>query len=214
MYCKPGTLSLIVRHLGPVLSLKVFLGKIIKFDYYYYLNINLKKVNPSIRVRNDLELVRASEKDLQIILDQSHGYSRMERKAILSRLLFFKKGFSNCYLCCDKKGNIVSMQWLIVPMRNSLIYDKMKGVWPVLKEHECMVENLYILPEYRKIGVFSTVNILLLKKALDDGFSVCNTFIRKDNIEALNGFIKIGFSLKRLFFAINFLGKAWRIPKT
>ncbi|MDY0262763.1 hypothetical protein [Syntrophotalea acetylenica] len=210
MYFERSILSLVLDNLGPFPALKIAAKRMFKIDYYYFLKINLSRIVSLKRIRSDVFIEKASQEDWEKILSKLKKYSKTERKEILSRLLFYKKGFNGCYFAKDKFSDIISMQWLITSEDNELISSEMYSVWASLKPHECMVENLYIFPEYRKTGVFSSVNYLLLEKAMDSGISVCKTFIRNENVPALNGFLSLGFKIEELYLGTNFLGHSKR----
>lgn len=204
-------LSLVIKNLEAPIIFKVLLNRILYVNHHYYLSLYLPRFNQAIKIREDLSLEIADSKGWEKVLDNIHFYQMKERRAILARYKFFQKGFSGCcFFGKNAQGEVVSMQWLISPKCNSMIKEKMFRLWPILKDNEVIIENLYIFPKFRNAGTFSTVNYLILKIAEEEGCSKCNTFIRKDNIKSLNGFLNLGFKIQKLYTERKFLGHHWR----
>lgn len=215
MHCKNSRLRLFIKNLGIPLISKVILNRIFYYNHYYYMSLYIPRLNNKTRIRRDIVLGRSKPQDWDILLQRLPHYSKNERKEILARYNFLQKGFfDSCFLGKNSNDEIVSMQCLIEPKHNEIINQRFSNVWPQLKNNEFMLEKLYIFPEFRKAGTFTTVNHLLLQIAGDKGYSVCRSFIRKDNIEALNGFLRLGFKIENLYTEINLLGRSWRGTNT
>ena len=50
----------------------------------------------------------------------------------------------------------------------------------------------------------------LMALARQEGFRLCNAYIRKDNIASLNGFLGLGFQIQKLLVGYNLGGFSWR----
>ena len=214
MGCKNSTLCLVIKNLGPVFTLKIILSKIFCCCHYFCISFYIRRSNNNFRMRRDITLTRANQGDWNLIIQRIPDFPKKERKEIIRRYRFLKNGFfDSCFLGKNRQNEIVSMQCLIEPRHNELIDKKLRNVWPILKNNEVMLEELYIFPKFRTVGIFPTINLLILKIAQDKGYTGCRSFIRKENILSLNGFLGLGFKIEKLFTQINFLGNSWRFTK-
>lgn len=211
MDCKRSTLCLAIENLGIPLTLKSALNKIFYYNHYYYMSLYIRRFNKKIRIRDDIELARPKQQDWEIIFQNLYSYSKDERREIIRIYNFLKNGFfDTCFFVKNRNNEVVALQCLIEPSHNEIIKKQMANVWPKLKNNEVMLEELYIFPRFRSFGIFPTVNHLMLKVAEKKGYSVCRSFIRKDNVLSLNGFLSIGFKIEKLYTQINLLGMSWR----
>jgi hypothetical protein len=208
---KRNTLRLAIKNLGVPLTLKSALNKIIYYNHYYFMSLYIRRSNKSLRIREDIELSKPKQKDLDRIIQNLSSYSKNERKEIIRIYNFLKNGFfDTCFFVKNRNDEVVAIQCLIEPIHNEIINKKMANIWPILKKEEVMLEELYIFPGFRSLGIFPTVNHLMLKVAEKKGYSVCRSFIRKDNVLSLNGFLNLGFKIEKLYTQINLLGMSWR----
>jgi GNAT superfamily N-acetyltransferase len=200
----------IISNLGVWVPAKFFLKRFLYLDYFYFLTVPLKKVGAGIRIGPDIQIAEARNEDWMMIVDGLKQLDDNERREIVVRLLFYLKGFHGCYIGRNESGDIVSLQWLIRPRDNPLIEKHFNDFFYPLNEKQVMVENIFVYPEYRGLGVFTTVNHLLLEKAREEGFVHCLAYIHKGNITSLNGFMKLGFQVKKLLRSYNLCGFSWR----
>ena len=200
----------IISNLGIWVPAKFFLKKILYLDYFYFLTAPLKKVEPGIRILSDIQIAEARNEDWAMIVDGLKLLDSNERREVIVRLLFYQKGFYSCYIGRNESGDIVSLQWLIRPNDNHLIERHFNDFFYPLNEKQVIVENIFVYPKYRGLGVFTTVNHLLLEKAREEGFRRCHAYIQKGNIASLNGFMKLGFQVKKLLRSYNVCGFSWR----
>ena len=202
-------LKFLVTHLGLRGTTKILLRRLFSVDHFYFLTVPLRRVH-NCRTRSDITLSRATEEDWEQILSGLGDLDADTRTNLLSRHAFYREGFRHCYIGRTRTGTIVSVQWLIRPDENDVIRSKFRRMFYPLKSEQVLIENIFIFPESRGYGIFTTVNCLLLNLAREEGFQACTAFIRKDNLPSLNEFMKIGFQMQKLITAYNFCGFSWR----
>jgi GNAT superfamily N-acetyltransferase len=178
-------------------------------DHFYHLTAPLSRLRFP-RLRSDLSFAEASEADFDEIARGLGALDPASRKDIVTRLLFRRRGFTACHVGRSAGGELVSMQWLLRPKDNLLLEAHFPRLYYPLREGEVMVENVFVYPRFRGLGVFPTVNHHVLEVARREGFRTCNAYIRKDNLPSLNGFLALGFQLQRLLTGYNLAGISWR----
>jgi hypothetical protein len=178
-------------------------------DHFYHLTAPLSRLRFA-RLRTDLRFSQPTAADVDEIARSARGLDPASRKEIVTRLLFHRRGFSGCHVGRTAEGELVSMQWLVRPSENGLLEAHFPRLYYPLREGEVLLENVFIYPRFRGLGVFPTVNHHVLEVARREGFRVCNAYIRKDNLPSLNGFLAMGFQLQRLLTGFNVAGMCWR----
>jgi L-amino acid N-acyltransferase YncA len=200
----------ILSNLGIWVPAKFFLKRVLYLDHFYFLTAPLKKVETGLRILSDIQIAEARNEDWTMIVDGLKQLDGNERREIIVRLLFYLKGFYGCYIGRNESGDIVSLQWLIRPEDNHLIQKYSNDLFYPLNKKQVMVENIFVYPKYRSLGVFTTVNHRLLEKAREEGFLHCHAYIQTGNIASLNEFMKLGFHVKKLLRSYNLCGFSWR----
>jgi ribosomal protein S18 acetylase RimI-like enzyme len=199
---------LIVSSLGlktPVLQL---LKKLCSIDHAYYLSAPLSRIRFP-RLRSDIRFEVARESVFAEMLGHLAGLDALSRLEILARLLFFRRGFTNCYVGRDGRNDIVSMQWLIRPRDNALLKQHYEKRRFLLRDDQVMIENIFIFPRFRGMGVFPTVNHKAITVAKDEGFQVCKAYVNSDNIASLNWYVSLGFRIEKLLTGYHVAGHTW-----
>jgi len=203
----------VLNNLGIKRTIFLFLKRIIFVDRFFCLCLNLRALREDLRVRSDIQISQCNINDFYEILNQIEKFDKLSRKQILAGYLFFKRGYHGCYLGKNKHGEIVSMQWLLRPGDNQITLKNTNRTMPILAKNEVCVENLFIFPKYRNLGLFTTLNMQTLKIAKEEGYSICYSFIHRKNIKSLNCFLNIGFQIHQLVDSYNFFGFSWRNTK-
>jgi L-amino acid N-acyltransferase YncA len=102
------------------------------------------------------------------------------------------------------------MQWLVRPRENPLLEAHYPRLFYPLHDGEIMLENVFVYPRHRGLGAFWASNRHLVEVARAEGYRHASVYIRKDNIASLNGFLGMGFQLRRLLTGYNVAGFSWR----
>ncbi len=79
-----------------------------------------------------------------------------------------------------------------------------------LGSSEVMLENSFTFPAYRGRGLMPFATWQLLNKARELGYRRAVTYIRKEKIDPLNQFLRMGFSIKKIVREYKLLGYARR----
>jgi ribosomal protein S18 acetylase RimI-like enzyme len=133
----------------------------------------------------------------------------LSRTEVVARTLFYRHGFSSCYVGRNDRGDIVSMQWLIRPADNTLLEKYLHRRRRLLNDSEVMIENIFIFPEFRRLGFFPSINHKLITVAQQEGFQACSAYVSKDNIASLNSYVGLGFRIENLMTGYNVAGQFW-----
>jgi ribosomal protein S18 acetylase RimI-like enzyme len=73
-----------------------------------------------------------------------------------------------------------------------------------------MIENVFIFPRFRGRGYLPFGTLQLLELAINKKYPTAICYIRKDRINALNEFTKLGFKIIKLVKEFRFMGMVWR----
>lgn len=202
--CRLVTSSLGLRVPG-VFALK----RVAWVDHFYHLTAPLSRLRFP-RLRSDLSVAEATEADFAEMARGLGALDPAARKDVVTRLLFHRRGFTGCHVGRNGGGELVSMQWLVRPRDNALLEAHYPRLYYPLRDRDVMLENVFVYPRFRGLCVFPTVNYHVVQVAQREGFQTCNAYIRKDNLTSLNGFLAMGFQIRRLLTGYNFAGRSWR----
>jgi len=174
------------------------------------MKVNLQTLSDYPLKRNPTgKLSPASEDDFLEIKQLVETYSTEDRREILGRILFYERGFRNCFVMkVDSK--IAYFQWILYPDENVNIRKYFKNTFYSLNEHQVMIENAFTFPEFRGRGYLPFVSRLLLNKAKEDGYKSAIGYIRTDKITSLNEFFKMGFKITQNIWELKLFGKIYR----
>jgi GNAT superfamily N-acetyltransferase len=200
---------LIATNLGFAVPALHALKRLGYVDHFYCLSGVIQRLRFP-RLRSDIHVQEATEADFAEILRGLGRLDAASRKEVVTRLLFHRRNVPGCHVGRNEQGDIVSMQWLIRPQDGHALGRHARRLYYPLSKHEVMLENIFVFPSFRGMGVFATVNHGLLERARSEGFHACNTYVRKDNVESLNGFLDLGFRIRKLLTGYNVAGMSWR----
>jgi GNAT superfamily N-acetyltransferase len=203
------TYRLVASTLGLRVPALFALKRVAYLDHFYHLTAPLSRLHFP-RLRSDLSFAEATEADFAEIARGVDALDPAARKDVVTRLLFHRRGFPGCYVGRTAEGELVSMQWLLRPKDDPLLQVHYPRLYYPLRDGHVMLENVFVYPRFRGIGVFPTVNHHVVQVARREGFRACNAYIRKDNLASLNGFLAMGFQLQRLLTGYNLAGRSWR----
>lgn len=115
------------------------------------------------------------------------GYSLHIRQDFLSASI------PTCYVATTSDGDPCYIQWLMAPSHNNQIQAYFKGLFPILKQDEALLEYAYTLEKYRGQKIMPSAMAQFAEKAADFGARWVITFVGQDNIPALKGCKSAGF---------------------
>lgn len=203
------TYRFVASNLGIRVPAAYALKRLAHVDHFFHLTAALARLRFP-RLRHDIAFAQATENDLAEIVRGIPALDPDSRREVVTRVLFFRRGFSGCYVARNPRGEIVALQWLVRPRENALLQAHFPRTFYPLGEREVMTENVFIYPPYRGLGMFPTLKHHVLTKARDEGFRTCHSYVRKDNLVSLNGLLALGFQVQRLLTAYNLGGWSWR----
>lgn len=196
---------LILSHLKLKDALKLSLGRLYSLNHYYVLKRSLLQPFEAT-IRTPVTVGRISPEDIREILGCLRSLDGESRKEMISRLLFYKAGFKNCFIARTKNNEIAYLQWLILPSENPVIKKNFSRKFYPLRPGEVMIENAFTFPKFRGLGLLPWVTQKLLMIARESGHTSAITYIRKDKIPSLNEFLKIRFKITKLIKEFRFIG--------
>jgi hypothetical protein len=207
-----GQLSLndLASLLGCRAAFKLLRDNLARINHYYILSCKLAGLNLTNTTKRELSIQLLDNGDLESIVKNVGSMDAYSRKDIISRLLFYKSGFRNCYAAKTTDGKVAHIMWLIYPRENPLIQKNFRRKFYPLKDDEVMIENAFTFPAFRRRGVFPTVMAGLLDIAANDGYKTAIAYVRKDNIASLNEVTKFGFRINKMVKEYKVLGVATR----
>jgi ribosomal protein S18 acetylase RimI-like enzyme len=192
-------------------TLGLFINRLCSVNHYYILQKKLDSQAGEVKTRGKVSLRIVNDDDLQYIIKSISTLDSVSRKDVISRLLFYKSGFTNCYAAVTSEGEVAYLQWLIYPSENALIENKYSRIFSPLREDQVMIENAFTFPKFRGMGLLSYVTNALLNIAKEAGYKSVVTYIRKDKIASLNEVFKMGFKITKLITEYKFLGVTKRL---
>lgn len=207
---KKGTLYYVFKYMTLGSKIKLFFSKSFSLNHCFILTGRIKSMTelPDLRPpKGDFRKMEIS--DLDELEGRIKDLDQDDRKELITRILFYKSGFENCYLFI-LNNKIAYMQWVVYPTENYLMEEKYKYMYHKLGEKEVMIENVFVFPEFRGWGLVQYVTKKILKIALDEGFTKASCYIRKKDIISLNEFVRMGCKFNKMVGDYKFLGKSWR----
>ncbi len=207
---KRGDLALIARNLSFQRTLQLAARHFCDLNHYYALEIRLNGniTAPQTRLmRGELEIL--NEEDLKWLKTQVASLTGEDAKDLLVRILFYENGFRNCY-AYKIDGTITFLQWLVYPNENELLRTKYKGRYLPVKPQQVLIENSFTFPRYRGFGLMQFASAELLKIAKAAGYAGAICYVRKENVNALNNLMQIGFKIRKLVREHKLMGFVWR----
>jgi len=209
----PGRIEIlrdVLRNLGFAGMTRLLGRNAASVNHYYILYVTLSDLPltpPKCLGGSALQLLRPEE--MGQLYTSLPSLAIDDRRELLSRLLFYKSGFRNCYAM--KAGDAIAyLQWLVLPSENSVITKDYGRKFLPLNPKEVMIENSFTFPDYRGRGFLSFGTWQLLNTAKELGYKRAVAYIRKDRIDPLNCFLRLGFMIKRIVREYKVLGYGWR----
>ncbi|MBD3347191.1 MAG: hypothetical protein GF401_19225 [Chitinivibrionales bacterium] len=192
---------------GTALLLK---SSIFSINHYYLMKGNLKFI-PYLKIQNRLKgnFRKVTKEDIFSLKNRLETLSFYDKRELLSRILFYNSGFTNCYgFFADNK--IAYIQWLIYPSENYIIEKDYATKFYPLSPKQVMIENAFTFPEYRGYGLYRTLTHKLCKQVYKEGYTTGLCYTRKDKTTPLNEFYLLGFKIDKLLTEYKFLFRTWR----
>lgn len=206
-------LRLVASSLGLRLPALRVLKRLCSVEHVYCLTAPINRLRFP-RLRADVGFALATAADFDEILEGIAALDALSRTELVARLLFFRHGFTSCYVGRNRAGRIVSLQWLIRPADNALLLKHLSRRRYLLGDDQVMIENIFIFPAFRGLGLFPTINDATLGAARREGFQICKAYVGKENVASLNSYFSLGFRIERLITGYHVAGRTFgTIPR-
>ncbi len=179
-------------------------------NLFYYLEYRLNGTIPLKPLRRGYSIRKAEPADIERLQTSLPGLNVDDRKALITRILFYRRGIKGCFLVNDAYGEPAFIQWLVLPEDNEVLSQQYPGRFPKLKPDDAFIENAFCFPRHRALGWLPEVTQRLMNHAGKKGAKRCLALIRVDNLPALNTFTSLGFRIRQLVHETKLLGRARR----
>lgn len=107
--------------------------------------------------------------------------------------ILLNKHIPYCYVATTKNDIPCFRQWLIHYETNKEIKDLFKGIFPILKKDEALLEGGFIPPKNRGLGIMPAGICEVISKGITDNVRYIITFVGEHNIASLKGCSRAGF---------------------
>lgn len=207
---KRKDLVLIARSLSLRRALDLVRRNLLDINHYYAMEMRLNGSlsKPQTPLTHG-QLMRMGDGDIERLKEQLDELGDEDRKDLLGRILFYERGFRNCY-AYQINGTVAFLQWIVYPSENEAMRTKYKRRYLPLKEGQVMLENAFTFPRYRGFGLMQFVSVELLKIGKSEGHARAICYVRKENVNSLNNLMQIGFRIRKLVREHKLFGYVWR----
>lgn len=204
------TICLLFCHLNLKNLTKIVSRNIFSKSYYFILKKNIQSNNFRIKRKLPINFYKVGALEINELRQNMKELDQQARKEIIVRINFFKKGLKNCYIGKNEKGENVYLQCIIFPFENEAIKKYFKKKFYLLNKNEIILENAFTFPKFRKLGLLHYGTNFLLNMAKESGYKTAVCYIRHDNIQSLNEFMKMGFKITKMVREYKLAGFCWR----
>jgi hypothetical protein len=134
-------------------------------------------------------------RDVVELLDvEAPGLSGQAIYERMNRLEFLGTSVPTCYVAVTEEDKACYMQWLIAPGENAKIRSYFGGLFPKLEAHEALLEHAFTSERFGGLGIMPCAMAQIAARAAAFGASHVITFVHVENIPALKGCKRAGFS--------------------
>jgi GNAT superfamily N-acetyltransferase len=145
------------------------------------------KIPIAIRSLRDDDLPKLLGLNADYVSDRG-PYVRMHR------LNFAGETIGRCYVAATTGDEPCYMQWLMIASENGAIRRYFKEIFPKLAADEALLEYAFTREDYQGKGVMPAAMARIAEKGRDHGGRRVITFVDHENIPALKGCQRAGFS--------------------
>lgn len=199
---------LLCRIAGPIVLAKELRRQIYSRAYFVGMEKDLNK--PCLDFQTDIEYIlqRGKQTDIDEILTIAKTASKASAYELVMRKMFYDSGFRKFYVAkTTENGELCYIAWLLSSAEHPELRDGFKGI-PPIKENEVLMFNLFAFEKYRRKGLASSVDSLLCKIAMEEGYKRVIAYPLGNHIAAVKTLEKIGFKKfswkfeRRLLFSV------------
>ena len=173
----------------------------------YFVGMEKDLNEPCLDVQTDIEYTLQSGKqtDIDEIVTIAETASKVSAYELVMRKMFYDSGFREFYVArTTESGELCYIAWLLSSAERPELRDGFKGIPPV-KDNEVLLFNLFAFEKYRGKGLAASVDSLLCKIAMENGYERAVAYPLANNAAGIKALEKIGFRKSRWKFERRFL---------
>lgn len=140
----------------------------------------------------DIKIRPLKKKDLPDLLDTT-GDPTVNPRIAASQQSLVNANIRSCYVAVTADDRPCYMQWLIGCRQNDRVQTYFKGIFPLIKSREALLEGAYSNPDFRGQRIMPRAMALIAEKAKEMNVRWVNTFVDASNIPSLKGCQRSGF---------------------
>jgi hypothetical protein len=126
----------------------------------------------------------ASAEDIDKLFSNVNTKNGDEKYQLLVRKWYHERGFGDCYVTkVEDKSEICATRWVVT--KKHLKEMGWENRFSKLQEDEILLENIYVLEQYRRMGVQTSGSHHMFKICRDRGFKYAKGWIADDNVPEL-----------------------------
>ncbi len=110
------------------------------------------------------------------------------------RQRMLKADIQTCYVSITQKGLPCHMQWMVRAGENEKLQALTRGGLPVIADDEVLLENVFTLESYRRMGIGLWTVKKLFQMASQSGARKAIVFINKNNSLSIKMALRMGFT--------------------
>ena len=174
---------------------------------YIGIEKDLNGKNEPVSARIDYNFRLATEEDMKEAFGRARTEDKETARELLHRKAFYEAGYRRCYIARANDNNeVCHLKWIITKSDIDGMEPLYKYILARLRDEDCVTENTFTFPKYRKARVGAAVRYQLSEMAKKEGFKRMIGYVEKGNPPALKSFLLDGYMPfeevyhRRLFF--------------
>lgn len=191
---------LLARIAGPSVLAGELVRQIYSRSYFVGLENDLSKPRSDFPSNIEYTLQTGKQTDIDETLAIAKSASKESAYELVMRIMFYDSGFRKFYAARTKEtGELCYIGWLLSSVEYPELRDGFKGIPPV-REKEVLLFNLFAFEKYRGKGLAASVDTLLCKIAMENGYERAVAYPLANNAAGIKALEKIGFRKSRWKF--------------
>jgi RimJ/RimL family protein N-acetyltransferase len=138
-------------------------------------------------------VIRPLRKDDNICLLEESDYAKAHPRWKARQLRLVESDLPTCYIAAKEHDQPCFMQWLLLPIHDTLIRDHLGKAFEPLLPDQALLEGGYMHPDCRKNGIMPAALSRIAVQAKAHGCTQVITYVDLDNIPSLIGCRRAGF---------------------
>jgi len=145
--------------------------------------------DPPVPYTFECHVTLASSEDIEKFFNNVNSESKDGKYQLLVRKWYHERGFGNCYVTKIKDTDeICAARWMVT--RHHLEEMGWENRFSTLGDQDVLLENVYVLERFRRMGVQQSGSHYMKKICLEMGFTHTRGWINEDNTPELLSSLK------------------------